>query len=186
MEESRWHAFRFDEAALEAQILLEVLTLPEAGPEPEDRRRILTLHDIGRIVVRLRIGRWNSWRRKIVPVVLGELSDVVRSFGASDIYGLDFIDPPEDVWPLRDRKTSLDQTFPDGSQAHELFLFKGDTSSRGLDLTMWFRDLSIRDCDGREIPAEEFIAGGRRWWAANNRRDPRTMSHGIIPIPPPD
>ena len=54
--------------------------------------------------------------------------------------------------------------------------------NRHLELMIWFDTLRVSTPDLREIPIDEFIAGGRRWWDGLHRGDLRTQDRGIYPL----
>ena len=59
--------------------------------------------------------------------------------------------------------------------------FKDVRTPRHLDLRIWFRELHIHRSTGEEIPLQEFIDGGVRWWDGLYAGDPRTSGNGIYP-----
>lgn len=65
--------------------------------------------------------------------------------------------------------------------ASELGIALNEATLLGVDLWIWFGDMTIRDGAGRLLAMTDFIADGRRWWDAMCARDPRTEGHGIFP-----
>ena len=80
---------------------------------------------------------------------------------------------------LRDR-LSLDVSLGPEGRAHSLSLFQKAPAAPGLWL--WFDRVTVRDAAGRVVPLEDFVAGGRRWWDAFHRHDPRTEGRGMFPL----
>jgi hypothetical protein len=166
----------------EAAVLVEVLTLPDIGPEQLDRRILVRLTGVGRVVASLRHGRWDDPRAPVESFDLDSLSDVVSGFGLSHLYGWEFFDAPAsrlEGW--RDR-VSLDVRFDDRSGAHSLYLFKEPKSgpARHLDLVIFFDGLGGYDARWHPVSLEEVVAGARRWWDALRRGDQRAEGHGIV------
>jgi hypothetical protein len=88
---------RVAEDGSEATIVVRVLTLPPNGPEPEDRVRHLRCQPIGRLAASLRLGAWNDGKAAIEPLTLDQFCVVVAS-RVSQLYGWEFLDPPEESW----------------------------------------------------------------------------------------
>ena len=172
---------RINEKTGEVQLLLVVLSLPVAGPVPDDRRAVVTCSGVSRIVASLRNGRWDDESASVVPLLLEDLPSTVRSFGCQPVYGWDFLDLPgdaSDVW--RDR-ASVDFSVGRGRGEHSIDLFQESAEGppRHLDLRVEFDELSVVVADGEPVELEEFVAAGRRWWAALQAGDPRVEGFGI-------
>lgn len=173
--------FEVDPRRRLAGATFSVLTLPERGPAPDDRRVQIVLHPIGRVTASLRDGRWDDPTAEVVPFSLAELLPIVQSFGGLALYGWEFIDVPTAEWADR---LSLDWPSGDDGLSHSITLFQ-DAGNRILYLCAWFDTLAIRDPRGGEIPLEAFIAGGKRWWDAFYADDERTRGFGLFPVRDP-
>lgn len=169
-------------------LLMEVLTLPEIGPEPEDRRRIWRLTEVGRVSASLRLGLWNDDAAAVELFTLDEFGDVVQRFGGQPIYGWEFFDPSSTSLERWKDRVSLDETFAGGSTDHVLSIFQESLAGppRHLDVQVWFGGLSVYDYQRQPSDLGEVAAGGRRWWDALYAGDPRTRGHGIVPAGHPD
>jgi hypothetical protein len=155
-----------------------VLTLPEQGPPPKDRRRQF-LFRVGRVAASLRHGRWNDLSAPVEPFTIDKLLSVVQSFGGAPIYGREFIDC-ESYFARWSNRLSLDLVCDSSAMEHSIQLFQeGAMVNKILDICLWFRDLQIRDELGNKIALDEFIAGGKRWWDGLYSGDPRTEGFGI-------
>jgi hypothetical protein len=156
-----------------ATVELNVLTLPEEGPAPQDALMGLWLSPVGRVAATLASGAGQIERTRIE-----DLSEVVRAFGGLPIYGWEFFDSEAS---LGFEGLSLDCSFADGGLDHTLHLFQ--ESGRGkLDVQLWFDGLQIRDAVGHDVSIDTFIAGGKRWWDGVFSGDPRTNGSGIQPL----
>jgi hypothetical protein len=167
-----------------AAITLSVLSLPEVGPAPEDRRVQLLLSQVGRVAASLRHGRWDDENAAIEPFELEDLLPIVQRVGPSPIYGWKFLDSP-DVGSFQrwSDRLSLDW-YPgdEGGLSHTLLLFQEAGDAEFLDLCIWFDDLVIRRHGVEIISIEEFGAGGKRWWDGLYAGDERTQGVGIHPF----
>jgi hypothetical protein len=172
---------RINEKTGEVLLLFVVLTLPEEGPEPDDRRTVLSCEGVSRIVASLRQGRADDDKAEVVTLRLQDLPSTVRSFGSQPIYGWDFIDLPESGNPVWKDRASIDFSVGRGRGEHSIDLFQESvtTPPRHLDLRVEFDQLSVRDAEGRAVDLTAFASGGRRWWAALAAGDPRVEGHGI-------
>ncbi len=170
-----------DRGTRHAAATLAVLSLPMEGPEPEDRRVQLVLESVGRFAASLRLGRWDDGNAAVLPFLLEELLPTVQSFGGLPIYGWEFFDVAERTFPALAHRLSLDVQLGLDGAAHSLFLFQ-EGPDRHLDLWLWFDRFTIRDPVGRVISLADFTAGGRRWWDAFNKHDPRIQGHGMFPL----
>lgn len=164
-------------------VTLRVLSLPEAGPPPDDLWVLLSLSPVGRVAASLRLGPWNDDTAAVEPFAIEDLSGVVRSFEGCDIYGWHFFDCGDEDFDRWSGRLSLDWRGGTDGLAHTLDLFQEGADrgqDRHLDLRLWFDDLTLYTPTKAVLPVEEFIAGGRRWWDAFYRGDPRTMSGEIV------
>ncbi len=177
---------RINERTGEVRLLFVVLTLPEDGPEPEDRRVVLSCAGVSRIVASLRNGVAENDDAEVVPLRLEELPATVRSFGSQPIYGWEFLDLPSDGWNVWRERASLDFPVGQGRGSHSLDLFQHTVEGppRHLDLRIEFDELSVTDATGEEVTLAAFAAGGQRWWAALASGDPRVEGHGIRRVDP--
>jgi hypothetical protein len=153
---------------------LEVLSLPESGEPPTDRRVQVLFVNVGRVAAIL----IDPDQPSAVPIQTEQLLETVQSFGGGAIYGWEFVDITDNPLLPPGAGKSLDVEFAGGSKAHSINLFQ--EGRRKLDVCIWFEGLAIRTPDGNEVDVEEFIAGGRRWWDAFHRHDPRTQGHGLF------
>lgn len=186
LNEADFCDIRINERRGEVRLLFVVLTLPEEGPEPEDRRTVLSCSGVSRIVASLRRAIGHEGEEETVSLFLEELPSTVRSFGSQPIFGWRFLDMPESGdAPWRD-KASLDFSVGRGRGEHSIDLFQEsiDEPARRLDLRIEFDELTVTDARGDALPLDDFAAGGRRWWAALEAGDPRTEGHGISRVAP--
>lgn len=181
LNEADFCDIRINERTGEVQLLFVVLTVPEEGPEPDDRRVVLTCRSTSRIVASLRNGVFDDEKAEVVPLELADLPSTVRSFGSQPIYGWEFIDVPDQGANVWRERASIDFPVGHGNGEHSIDLFQQSAvgPSRHLDLRIEFDDLSATDANGDDLPLEELAAGGRRWWAALREGDPRVAGHGI-------
>lgn len=193
LNEAEWHDAVVRSDIAEAMLVFRVLALPESGPEPGPRERVLRLRvsEIGRVAASLREGRWDDADAAVQPFDLEQLSEIVSSFGVQPVYGWEFFDPPESSWQHWRNRLSLDVCLLGGSggpDQHVLDLSKESLSgpTRVLDLRIWFYGLSGYDMDGNSKPLLEVASAGRRWWDGLYADDPRTQGHGIVRAKPWD
>jgi hypothetical protein len=191
---------RINERTGEVRLLFVVLTLPEEGPEPPDRRHLLSFTGVSRIVASLRKGGAADRPEEqglvdraegggegaagvVVPLVLEDLPSTVRSFGCQPVYGWSFFDVTDPNRAAWRSQPSIDFTVGQGRGEHSIDVFQVDPRpeehGRRLDLRLEFDELKVLDARGRTVPLDEFVAGGRRWWAALRAGDPRVQGHGI-------
>ncbi|ADE53350.1 hypothetical protein [Coraliomargarita akajimensis] len=162
-----------------------VLTLPEVGPEPEDRRVVLSFENVGRIAMSYRKGFWNDYEAEVIRIKENEILEVIQSFGGQPIYGWEFINTEENELAKWEEKLSLEILNPTGSTTNRISLFQeGATESKHLDIWIWFESFRILNPQTEEISVSDFTEGGKRWWDALHAGDPRTDNHGIIPGKP--
>jgi len=163
-----------------AAATLALHTLPESGPKPEDTRLQLRFDGVGRVAASLRLGRWDDRTARVEPFPINRLLEIVQSFGGLPVYGWDFIDQDADIASWADR-LSFDWRCSSESAAHSIRFFQ-EGPERHLDLAIWFRTLRFLTPDEREVPLEDVIAGGKRWWDAFYAKDPRTEGSGMLPL----
>jgi hypothetical protein len=181
LNEADFCDLRINERTGEVQLLMVVLTLPEVGPEPEDRRTVLSCEGVSRVLASLRHGRWDDETAPVEELRLQDLPLTVRSFGSQPIHGWDFLDLPESGNAAWKRQASIDFSVGQGRGEHSIDVFQESVAGppRHLDLRIEFDELTVRDATGESLELEDFAAGGRRWWAALETSDPRVEGHGI-------
>jgi hypothetical protein len=159
-----------------------VLTLPETGPAPEDRRVQFLFAPVGRIAASLRKGRWDDPKAEVSQFKLEELLAVVQSFDGLPIYGWEFFDVVGangfDGWADR---CSIDLQLGEDGHTHTIDLFQAGPT-RHLDITLWFDEFILRNPAGDEIVLADFIADGKRWWDGLYAGDTRIDGFGIFPL----
>lgn len=183
LNEATLLGFELDpERALAGATLAVLALLPDGGPAPRDSRVQVLLHNVGRLAVSLRGGRWDDPAAPVLPVALSHLLETVQSFGGLPIYGWEFFDIGDRALARWGDRLSLDWRAPaQQTRAHSLVLFQ-DGADRHLDLCVWFDTLEVRRPNGTVISLEEFAAAGKRWWDAFFARDPRTQGLGMTPL----
>ena len=126
LNEADLHHARVREDTAQALIDLVVLTLPEAGPEPDLQGRTvsLSLLRVGRVIASLREGRWDDESAPVTPFQLDQLDQVTGGFGVQPIYGWEFFDAPGTTWQQLGDRISLDLTILGGVLDHTLDLFQ--------------------------------------------------------------
>jgi hypothetical protein len=159
-----------------------VLTLPEHGNAPEDTRVQFLFAPLGRIAASLRIGHWDDESARVMPFTLDQLLPVVQDFGGLPIYGWEFFDIHQKMFPQWSDRLSLDCTWQPEGLSHSITLFQ-EGHDKHLDVCLWFDQFVIRNPDGQDIPLDDFIAGGRRWWDGLYNGDERTSGQGIFTRP---
>jgi hypothetical protein len=176
LDEAQLLGFELDPSRQFAGATFKILTLPEHGPCPEDRRVQVLLGPVGRVaaVFWRRASRSDPWELRSFDV--DDLLKAVQSVGPASLSGSSFFDVadphPDQRWP------SLDWSQPTGGQRHSLTVYpQGEV--RALELRIWFDRLELRLPPGKVIALDEFIAGNRRWWDGLNAGDPRTDGFGI-------
>lgn len=184
LNEARWSGIRVDVPGRRVMLVLDVLRLPAEGPAPEGPVLVM-VGGVSRVAVSLRNGYWDDIAAEVVPMALDELEAVVGSFGWTDIYGWEFVDPPERSWAHWRDRLSLDAVLADDVAAHVLDVFQEDrrASPRHLDLRIWFDQMCVSSTADEWIPLREFVAAGERWWDGLRAGDPRTDGKGIYPGP---
>ncbi|MEV6037941.1 hypothetical protein AB0L65_42800 [Nonomuraea sp. NPDC052116] len=183
LNEAAWLGIDVDVESMRATVLLDVLTLPAEGPAPDETKIVLLLDGVSRVAASLRNGWWNDAEATVEVLSLPDLDTAVRDFGGNSIYGWEFINPPEEIWADWRERLSLDANLSEDPAPHVLDLFqeRSSGSPRHLDLRVWFRELRVCRGAGEEVPLQEFIDGGVRWWDGLYAGDPRTTGKGIIP-----
>lgn len=182
LNEAQWATARINAPESRVDLGFVVLTLPEAGPEPADRRRIIRLTGVSRVAVSYRGGRWDDPSAVALPVTGGQLDGLLEDFGQLPVYGWEFVNAGDGQFRRWRNRLSLDLACG-GSGAHTIDLFQ-DGVSKILDFRAWFEDLAVFDVEGDQIGLDEFVADGERWWKAMYAGDVRTSGHGIVPGAP--
>ncbi|ATL64945.1 hypothetical protein [Nocardia terpenica] len=171
-----------DAAAARCRLELEVLTLPDDGEPPAERRVLLTLTGVSRVAASLRMQRWDDLEPHIFPLTVDELGEAIASFGGSALHGWEFIDVDDSGWAIWRELLSFDTIVGNYPPVHVLeFSQQEGVDPRELDVRVWFEDITVETADGRTLTAKEFIAGGVRWWKAHDACDPRTMLPDVAP-----
>ncbi|MBO0855921.1 MAG: hypothetical protein J2P18_19395 [Nocardia sp.] len=170
-----------DAAAARLGIELEVLTLPTDGQSGGGRVR-LSLSGVSRIAASLRRQRWDDVEPQVFPLTLDQLGEAVAGFGGGALHGWDFIDVDDSGWSLWRELLSFDTTVSNRIAAHVLeFSLQEGADPRELDVRVWFENITVGTPEGRRIESGEFIARAKRWWAAHDSCDPRTMLPDVAP-----
>ena len=164
-----------------AGVTLEVLTLPEKGSPPSDRRVQFLLSPVGRVAASLRPGRPNDTGASFEKFEVKDLLPIVEGFKCP-VYGSGLFDQGEKEFASWGLRVSLDWRSGSDGLSHSLCLFQEGGSGRHLDFCIWFDELVIKDPKGRPIAFEDFVSGGLRWWKALRENDPRTNGYGIFPL----
>ncbi len=164
-----------------AALTLNVLTLPEEGPPPDDCRIQVLMSPIGRVAASLYALSRDGQPRETEVFELSDLLQVVQTF-RQPIYGWRFFDMPEDFETWKDR-VSFDHVLGEDGRSHSLTVLQ-DTGNRALHLRIWFDTLICKRANGDDVPLNAVIAGGRRWWDALYAGDPRTDGAGIVALAP--
>jgi hypothetical protein len=183
LNEAAWRGIDVDAEAARAMVTVEVLTLPVDGPAPDDTTMVLTLNGVSRVAASLRDGRWNDTEAAVQRLSLADLDAAVRRFGGCPVYGWEFIDPSPQSWTGWRDRLSLDANLAAEQAPHVLELFQeggGSADPHHLDLRVWFSTLRVALRTGEEVPLQEFIEGGVRWWDGLHAGDPRTGGKGIV------
>ncbi|MFB7877202.1 MULTISPECIES: hypothetical protein [unclassified Nocardia] len=182
LSESTCLGVEVDAAAGRLQLALEVLTLPADGPAPTDTKVLLTFTGVTRVAASLRIQRWDDIDARVLPLTLDQLDDAIESFGGGGLHGWEFIDLDDSGWTLWSELLSFDTVLDQRIAAHVIeFSQEEGIDPRELDVRVWFDRITVTDLAGQEIPMAEFIAGGRRWWAAHDSGDARASKADVAP-----
>lgn len=164
-------------------ITFDVLTLPsDTEPEPEDSRISLRLHDISRLAVSLRKGRWDDDNAEILRFEVSDFFNMVHNSCGGAIYGIKFLNAGEEWFETWKNKLSLNFVNEDRPSKFTLDLFQDGQNT--LNMRVWFESFKILSPELQEIELETFISGGKRWWEGFNRGDMRTMGRGMIQLDP--
>lgn len=173
---------RLGQAGAWCDLLLHVSALPETGPLDPDPRRILRLTRPGQVSVLLRTDRTGAGGYgPVIPLGgLDEVEDFFASLSWSDaMYGWKFFDDLAlvDDWPAR---PSLSEVIRPGTPPHSLHWFSECGRTDGeeganylIEGTVTFDGIEVMRADETPCPLDEFIADGRRQWAAFFDGDPR-------------
>jgi hypothetical protein len=185
LNESQVCGLSFDAEAAEARLYLQVLALPETGPIDQDLRRVLILSEVLSIEVVLRAAR-NDALGPVLPLEsLAALERFFSSLGqATAMYGWEFIDRESvgEEWNARASLTITSGRLQGAGHTLHWFTECGRPGSEEdwerylLQGVIRFEDLRIERADERPVPVEEFVADGRRWWAALRSGDSRLSS----------
>lgn len=171
-----------DTAAGRLRMELDVLTLPVDGPPPADCDVFLTFTGVSRVAASLRRQRWDDLEAVVLPLTLDGLHDAVSTFGGGALHGWEFFDLNDNAWTQWRKLLSFDTVLADRPAAHMVEISQEEgVDPRELDVRVWFDGVTVQDKAGNDIPLEEFIAGGARWWQAHDAGDPRTMRPNIVP-----
>lgn len=160
-----------------AAATFRVLTLPEDGPPPDDRRVQIVFHPVGRVAASLRNGA-DYASAEVVPFAIEELLATVESFGGLPVYGWEFIDLPERNFRTWSDRLSLDWTSGEDGRSHSITVFQ-ESGDRTLEIRVWFDELKIYDPEFNEISIDAFIDGGERWWDGFYEGDEQTDGYGL-------
>ena len=182
LNESRVCGLHFDPPSGMAQLLLEVVALPEVGPIDPDPRRVFLLAGVSRIEVVLR----HEQGQVSGPVIpLDSLEDLELFFAsltqADAMYGWSFIDiaEPSDDWDVTPSLSLAGEGSPTSDHTLHWFTECGrpgpDDSwdSFALHGVVHFAELSVERADSSPVPVDEFIADASRWWRAFEAHDDR-------------
>jgi hypothetical protein len=181
LEESNLLGIEVDPDRRIAAATFAVLTLPQTGAAPADRRVQFLFWPVGRVAASLRNGRWYDSNAEVVKFNIADLLLVVQSFNGLPIYGGEFFDVPEAKSFARwAERLSLDYRSGSDGLSHTLDLFQ--EGHRHLEIRLWFDEFEIRNPAGAVIPLSEFMVMGQRWWDGLYSGDPRTQGFGIFPL----
>lgn len=182
VSEASCHGIDLDPDAASIRLHLEVLSIPPGGSEPADRRVTLVFGRVGRLAASLRAQKWDDLEATVFPLDLETLPQIVASYGGPELHGWEFFDLPDSCWTQWRELLSLDTRLGDGDRAHlfEMSLQEG-IDPRELDIRIWFDELTLLDDAGAEIPIDDFIGCGQRWWEAHDRCDPCTRIDWVAP-----
>ena len=183
LNEASLLGFEFDPERRLAAATLGMLSLPaDGGPMPDDSRVQFLFHDVGRLAVSYRAGRWNDRDAVVNPLTADQVLATVQSFGGLPVYGWKFFDQCEREMAKWGDRLSLDWiASPTLASPHSLTLFQ-EGPDRHLDLCVWFASLETRSPDGRVLSLERVAEAGKRWWDAFYAQDPRTKGMGMFPL----
>ncbi|KAA0024744.1 hypothetical protein [Antrihabitans cavernicola] len=182
LSEATYVGLTIDEAAATVRVELQVLALPAEGPATENRTVILALTGVGRIAASLRKKDWYDEDPIVEPLDLAGIDAAVRSFGGGALHGWEFFDLPDSSWTQWRELLSLDTKVSDQPADHVVELYQQDgVGPRELDMRIWFTDVSIRNDGDADIPLQDFIDGGARWWDAHDHNDPRAVTAEVAP-----
>jgi hypothetical protein len=181
LNEATWLGLSIDADGLRAAATFAVLTLPEDGPVPEDRRAQILMQPLGRVAASYRQGLWNDRDAPISTVSAAELETLTVERPTS-VYGWDFFNRSDDrieEWP---QPLSLDLQLDQQHTALTLDLVHD--LNPFLHVRLWFSAFRLLTPDREEIDLQEFIDGGKRWWDGLYAGDERASGFGIVPLKP--
>jgi hypothetical protein len=179
LDEALWCGLSVDLEDARAWATLAVLSLPETGDPPEDRRVALLMQPLGRIAASHRHGRMDDASAPVLPLTLPELERLTGE-GSVSIYGSDLFNQEQrDPVATWGQPLSLDITLDPKACSISLDL-RHDTSDPFLAVRLWFDEFRILTPNREEIELSAFVEGGKRWWDGFNNGDPRTDGFGIV------
>lgn len=182
MDEASLLNLELDLLLRSARITLQVFSISENGQVPIDRKVVLCLKLVSRISASLRHYDKNNKYLRTEKLNINDFEETIKSFGGANIYGSNFIRPGNESLPGWAEDVSLELSLGDDEDDYMIDLFQWD-DSRKLDFRIWFNELTIaRASDDQKILIDDFIAGGKRWWEAFNKNDPRTQGFGMFPL----
>jgi hypothetical protein len=176
--------FEVDPSRRMAGATFSVLTLPENGPPPDDRRVQILFSPVGRVAA-------SFWQRatdetpwEVTTFKVEELLKVVQDVGKVSLKGWNYIDVDDKALRSSEKRLSLEWESGVDGRAHSITV-SPLAQHHVLDLSAWFDSLEVRLPSGAEVKFEDFIAGGKRWWDALHAGEERTKGFGIVPGSPP-
>src|SRR5215471_16196293 len=140
LNEARLLGIELDPSRRMGGATFEVLTLPEVGDAPEDRRIQMLFFNVGRCAVSLPTPNSTAEIFEPQPIELSELLPSVQRYGGQPIYGWKFINQPpieDEAWRTR---LSLDHRDAEGSTDNCISLFQG-VLRPCLEIWLWFESL---------------------------------------------
>jgi hypothetical protein len=184
LNEATWLGLSIDPEGRRAAATLAVLSLPEVGPPPDDRRVQLLMQPLGRIAVSHRQGRWNDEAAPVLRLTLSELERLTVEH-PTNVYGWDFFNE-EFRDPVANWRQPLSLDLSLDPVARSISLDLHHDSNAYLAVRLWFDAFRIFTPNREEIELAAFIEAGKRWWDGLSGGDPRTEGSGIYPLKPSD
>ena len=179
LNEAKWLDLEFNSSSRIAVASFKVLTLPLESFPPEDTTVHISFYSVSRLVAIYKNGKWDDEKAEIFPLNKEELPKIIQNFGGLPIYGWEFVQSVSDTSEAF-KKVSFEFNANE-KNAYKLRLFQA-SSSRYLELHLWFDDLTIKNLDSHNLPLEQFIAGGKRFWETIHKKDFRVQGYGIHPL----
>jgi hypothetical protein len=161
-----------------------VLTMPENGPPPIDRRVQMLFNPVGRVAASFWCRESDEAPWEVTKFKIKELLKISQDVGRVRVCGWNFIDINDKTLRPSEKRLSLEWESGMDGRAHSITVSPLGRY-RALDLSVWFDVLEIRLPSGVPERLEDFIAGGKRWWDALHAGDDRTKGFGIVPGSPP-